>query len=105
MGGLSHESGSMSLQIACKPEFADYLEALLFHDRRRRLLGFERVELGPGEARRVSVIADPRLLARFDGSAGRWRIAGGSYRVSVGRNAEDLVLEAAVPLDGRQFGS
>ena len=28
----------MPLQIACKPEFADYLEAQLFHDRRRRLL-------------------------------------------------------------------
>src|SRR5690606_8448866 len=29
---------------------------------RMRLLGFERVELQPGEARRVSIVADPRLL-------------------------------------------
>jgi hypothetical protein len=31
-----------------------------------RLLGFERVELRPGESRQVSVTADPRLLAHFD---------------------------------------
>ena len=35
-------------------------------DRRCRLIGFERVELDPGESRTVSVTADPRLLARFD---------------------------------------
>src|SRR5215472_127753 len=32
---------------------------------RMRLLGFERVELEPGESRTVTVTADPRLLARF----------------------------------------
>lgn len=32
-----------------------------------RLLGFERVELQPGESKEVTVSADPRLLARFDG--------------------------------------
>jgi beta-glucosidase len=38
-------------------------------DRRMQLLGFDRVELQPGESRRVMVTADPRLLARFDGDA------------------------------------
>jgi Fibronectin type III-like domain/Carbonic anhydrase len=33
-------------------------------ERRMRLLGFERVELTPGASRRVTVTADPRLLAR-----------------------------------------
>src|SRR5262249_54436422 len=36
-------------------------------DERMRLLGFERVELQPGESREVTLTADPRLLARFDG--------------------------------------
>jgi len=43
-------------------------------ERRMRLLGFERVELAPGASRRVTVTADPRLLARFDAVAGQWRI-------------------------------
>jgi beta-glucosidase len=50
-------------------------------ERRMRLLGFERVELKPGESRTVTVKADPRLLARFDGKngLGQWRIAAGTY--------------------------
>ncbi|NYE18977.1 beta-glucosidase [Microbacterium immunditiarum] len=73
-------------------------------DERRRLLGFERVELEPGESRQVSLAADPRVLARFDGAAGQWRIDDGTYRVALGRSAEDFVLETEVVLEGRQFG-
>jgi beta-glucosidase len=73
-------------------------------DRRSRLLGFERVELDPGESRAVTVTADPRLLARFDGDAGRWLISEGTYTVALGRSASDLVLDAEVEMKDRQFG-
>jgi beta-glucosidase len=73
-------------------------------DRRTRLLGFERVELSPGETRRVSLSADPRLLARFDADAGQWRITEGTHTVAVGKSAEELVLEAKATLTGRLFG-
>jgi len=36
-------------------------------ERCTRLLEFERLELKPGEPKTVTVKADPRLLARFDG--------------------------------------
>jgi beta-glucosidase len=71
---------------------------------RLRLLGFERVELAPGESRTVTVVADPRLLARFDADAGGWRIAGGTHRVALGRAADDFVLTAEVELSERRFG-
>ncbi len=71
---------------------------------RMRLLGFERVALRPGESRRVELVADPRLLARFDGDAGQWRIAEGTHRIALGRSAGDLVLTADVHLPGRSFG-
>jgi beta-glucosidase len=75
-------------------------------ERRMRLLGFERVELKPGESKAVTVTADPRLLARFDGKngLGQWRIAAGAYRVAVGKSAGELVLTAEAPLTGREFG-
>jgi beta-glucosidase len=66
-------------------------------DTHMRLLGFERVALQPGESERVTVAADPRLLARFDPTAARWRIAEGTHRVAVGKSAGDLVLTADVP--------
>jgi beta-glucosidase len=73
-------------------------------DRRMRLLGFERVELEPGESKRVELIADPRLLARFDGDRGQWRIEDGTYKVSLSRNADESVETAATTLTGRYFG-
>ena len=69
---------------------------------RLRLLGFERVELEPGAARRVTIEADPRLLARYDGGA--WRIPPGGYTVAVGASAAALKLTAGVELAGRSFG-
>lgn len=58
----------------------------------RRLLGFERVELGPGESRRVSLAVDPRMLARYDAPNERWVLPPGTYRVAIGRSAVDLLL-------------
>ncbi|MGH9869533.1 MAG: hypothetical protein ACREAA_15375 [Candidatus Polarisedimenticolia bacterium] len=49
--------------------------------------------------------SDPRLLARFDGSQGRWRIAGGTHRLALGKSADDPVLTAEAQLAGRLFGS
>jgi beta-glucosidase len=74
--------------------------------RRMRLLGFERVDLKPGESRTVTVTADSRLLARFDGKngLGQWRISEGTYQVALGKSAGELVLKASAPLTARVFG-
>jgi beta-glucosidase len=72
-------------------------------ERRLRLLGFQRVELEPGESRRVTIEADPRLLARYDGDAKAWRIAAGGHTVAVGASAVALRLAAEVELAGRAF--
>jgi beta-glucosidase len=73
-------------------------------EKRMRLLGFERVELQPGESKRVTLQVDPRLLARFDGAAGEWRIAAGPHAIALWRSAGNLVLTADAPLAGRLFG-
>jgi beta-glucosidase len=72
-------------------------------ERRVRLLGFERVELAPGEARRVTITADPRLLARFDADANRWLVAAGRYRVAFGPAADRAGLTGEVELERRAF--
>jgi len=74
-------------------------------DRRMRLLAFERIELEPGEWRKITFKADPRLLARFDGKTGKWTIAEGTHSVAVGKSASDLVLTGNARLPARQFGS
>jgi len=73
-------------------------------EQRLRLLGFERVELEPGETHRATIEADPRLLARYDGSERGWRIRPGRYTVAVGASAVAPQLTAEVELTGRSFG-
>jgi beta-glucosidase len=75
-------------------------------EKRMRLLGFERVELAPGASRTVTITADPRLLARFDGKngLGQWRIAAGAYRVALARSASDVISTAEASLAARVFG-
>jgi beta-glucosidase len=72
--------------------------------KRVRLLGFERVELAPRASRSLTITADPRLLATFDGKAGQWRLASGAYRIALGKSADDLVTTAEATLSGRLFG-
>lgn len=74
-------------------------------EKRMRLIGFERVSLKPGESKRATITADPRLLARFDGNAGRWRIAAGTHRIALGKSAEEMLLTADVQLAMRLFGT
>ena len=73
---------------------------------RMRLLGFECVELQPGESKTVTLKAEPRLLARFDGpnGLGHWRIEQGTYRVGLGKSAGDIVRTAEATLSARVFG-
>jgi beta-glucosidase len=72
---------------------------------RMRLLGFERVELEPGKSRQVTLTADRRLLARFDGDAGQWHVAEGTYEVALGKAADALDLTAEADLTEALFGS
>jgi beta-glucosidase len=64
----------------------------------RRLVGFQRIELEPGERRAVTLTIDPRLLADYDIAAHGWRIAGGVVPVIVGHHAGDTVLRGMLQL-------
>jgi beta-glucosidase len=64
----------------------------------RRLVGFGKVDLAPGESKSVDVDVDPRLLATFDEAGHAWRIAPGSYRLMLGGSSADLRANTSVTL-------
>ncbi len=66
----------------------------------QRLLGFEKVELQPGETRHVSVVADKRLLANWDSKAHGWQLDAGIYHIAVGMSAMDLKLQESAKVSG-----
>ena len=67
----------------------------------RRLVGFEKLNLKPGESRAVRLTIDPRLLAFWDEGKGAFRIEGGRYAFALGRSAEALGPETSVTLAAR----
>ncbi|GAB2586032.1 beta-glucosidase [Ramlibacter solisilvae] len=65
----------------------------------RRLVGFERVELQPGERRAVQMTIDVRLLARWEGEG--WSQHAGRYRFALGRSALKIGRRVGIVLPQR----
>ena len=57
-----------------------------------RLAGFQKVDLAPGETKRISLTVEPRLLADYDTAKPGWTIAAGRYPLYVGHNAAEPEL-------------
>src|SRR5581483_8017158 len=55
----------------------------------KRLVGWDKIELRPGESKSIEVAIDPRLLAMFDEASKTWRIAAGRIKFTVARDAAD----------------
>ena len=62
----------------------------------RRLQGFAKVSLRPGEHRRVQVRLDNRAFAHWDTASQSWQVAAGAYQVLAGTSSRDLPLSATV---------
>lgn len=58
----------------------------------RRLAGWQRVTLQPGEQKTVTVAMEPLALASWDVAADKWTWPAGDYTVSVGGSSRDLPL-------------
>jgi beta-glucosidase len=67
----------------------------------RRLIGWSKVDLKPGETRHLSVTAEPRLLAHFDVDAQNWHVAAGDYLISLGDSAATPTMTAVAHMDER----
>jgi beta-glucosidase len=61
----------------------------------RQLRGFERIEIHPGESRRVHFVLSRRDLSYWDVSSQQWRIPAGSFKVFIGASSRDLRLESS----------
>jgi len=71
----------------------------------KRLAGFSKVALKPGEKRTVSLNVDPRLLAIYQTSANGWQIKPGSYRVLLGQASDALPQSAEISLPAANWSA
>jgi beta-glucosidase len=65
----------------------------------RELKGFERVELGAGESRTITLPIDRRALSFYSSETHRWTAQPGRFEVYVGSSSRDLRLHAAFNLE------
>ena len=65
-----------------------------------QLKGFEKVEIEPGETRRVTFELDERAFSVWDPAADEWRVVPGCYGVRVGGSSRDLPLSGSIGRGG-----
>jgi beta-glucosidase len=58
----------------------------------KRLVGWQRVSLQPGEAKTVSVVVDPLMLSIFDEQKDGWELLPGTYAILAGPSSEETPL-------------
>jgi beta-glucosidase len=71
----------------------------------KRLGGWGKVALKPGETRASKVTIDPRVLAVYDSASRKWKIAPGEYVVTLASASDAPVSSVTVTLEGREFAA
>ena len=66
----------------------------------KRLIGWDRVELAPGQSKTVTVEVEPLFLSVFNEQKDGWQLVGGDYKVMVGGSSKALPLADTVKLTG-----
>jgi len=64
----------------------------------KRLVGWQRIELAPGESRTVTVAADSRVMSIFDEQRNAWNLLPGAYKIFAGPSSGDTPLTATLQI-------
>jgi len=64
----------------------------------KRLVGFTRVKLKPGEKKNVTVEIEPKYLSIFDEQKDDWSLLPGDYSIMVGGSSDSLPLKGTLNL-------
>ena len=66
----------------------------------QELKGFQRVELAPGESKRVTIELGDKAFRYFNVETNAWEVEGGTYEVRVAASSEDVRLTGTVEISG-----
>lgn len=62
----------------------------------KRLAGWERVQLNPGESKSVAISLNPAYLSIFDVAANGWKLLPGEYKVAVGTASDEASITGSL---------
>ncbi|MGB4660483.1 MAG: glycoside hydrolase family 3 C-terminal domain-containing protein [Mobilitalea sp.] len=66
----------------------------------RELKGFTKVLLKAGEVKKVTIPFDDKTFRYYNIHSNKWEIETGNYKVSIGINAEEMVLQSEIWIEG-----
>ena len=64
----------------------------------KRLVGWQRIELAPGESKTVTVAVDPRVMSIFDEQKNAWSLLPGAYKIFAGPSSSETPLNATLQI-------
>jgi len=64
----------------------------------KRLVGWQRIELAPGESKTVTVEVDPWVMSIFDENINAWSLLPGVYKIFAGPSSSETPLSAALQI-------
>jgi beta-glucosidase len=65
----------------------------------KRLIGWQKVELAPGESKTVTLTIDPLMLKIFNESKNAFEMASGEYKILAGASSKTLPLTETIKID------
>ena len=71
------------------------------HEPPRRLVGWSKIALGPGEKKEVTVKVERQMVSVFNPDKNLWEVVPGEYKVWAGGSSRDLPLSATIALLGK----
>lgn len=66
----------------------------------KELKGFEKIELQPGETKTVRFELDDRAFSYWNEEIHDWYTESGVYQIQIGKNAQEVVVEAEISVTG-----
>jgi beta-glucosidase len=76
--------------------YASFPGSSVSHRPTRKLVGFERVELEPGETKTVTIPVREKELAYYDETTHTWQVEGGTVKLSIGSSSDDERLSTTI---------
>ncbi len=64
----------------------------------KRLVGWQKVSLAPGESKAVSLAVEPKYLSIFNTEKGKWELARGEYKILVGGSSQTTPLSQVITI-------
>lgn len=110
VSGITVDSSAPAIRVACTVkntgprEGAEVVQVYVASPKSsvprppRELRGFAKVQLQPGESRRVEIVLRPGALAFYDEATKKWKAEAGEYKVLVGTSSRDIRSQATVKL-------